>query len=342
MKLFIEVIGIFFILVIILYFVNKLYKYKYEYFTDPYGATVTDNIWGQFPGDDAYNKTDATTTSGPCTYVNPATKETSFGITYDNIKCYNLNPALPSSAGTIIPPIVPSSTTVPSTAMPSTAPSMPSAICHPNNTNFYSICRNQNVKYGIKKITPCNDSTSSVECGFNHIDGRDYGDTAIMTPCLNKSDDFDNWCRFYNNKKIPSGYNVNSIGAKHVLEGRHGDCYLTDGKPDTNSARAICDYNHLSEVTKLDPIDNKISYNIFTDCKPLKSNFVSECSKLLHTGDMKSYADQIMAYDCNPGFGRAKCLKKKDKNSFSDYVQYEINTITNQQNQQNNKKNSCC
>ena len=190
--------------------------------------------------------------------------------------------------------------------------------CHPNNSNFDKICKMQNMKYGVKKLIPCDSNNSKVVCGLNYINGVHYGDNVTMTPCLNKSDDFDNWCRYYNNvSTIPSGYNVNSIGAKNVLVGALGGCYTNDGKSDKNSARAICDYKHMEQVTRLDPANNKINYNVYTDCLPLNgNNFIPSCINLMNNSS--ALATQIMGYDCNPGYGRAKCLNTGDMYSFDN------------------------
>jgi hypothetical protein len=190
--------------------------------------------------------------------------------------------------------------------------------CYPNNTNFDKICKTQNINYGIKKIIPCDSNNSKVECDFNYINGKYYGDNVTITPCLNKSDDFDSWCRYYNNmSEIPSGYNINSIGSKNILVGALGDCYTNNGKPDNNSAKAVCDYKHMEEITRLEPANNKINYNIYTDCLPLnENNFIPSCGKLLNTPN--SIATQIMGYDCNPGFGRAKCLNSGDIYDFDN------------------------
>jgi len=192
--------------------------------------------------------------------------------------------------------------------------------CYPNTSNFDQICTMQNIKYGVKKLIPCDDNHSKVECGLNYINGVYYGDNVTMTPCLNKSDDFDNWCRYYNNiSTIPSGYNVNSIGAKNILVGARGGCYTNNGKSDNNSARGICDYKHMEQVTRLEPANNKINYNVYTDCLPLNgNNFIPSCRNLMKTDN--SFVTQVMGYDCNPGYGRAKCLNSNDKYEFdSDF-----------------------
>jgi len=206
--------------------------------------------------------------------------------------------------------------------------------CLPNNTNFSEICRDKNPSYGIKSLNSCGGGKSKVECGYNYLNGIKYPDNVTITPCLNKSDDFDVWCKYYTNiNDIPSGYNVNSIGAKNTLIGRAGDCYLNDGKPDNNNARAICDNNHMENIKKLEPANNRIDYNIFTECFPLNStNFNLKCNNLLKDVDSQNiFVTQIMGYDCNPGYGRAKCIKNYDRVNFDNdfykktYSDYKTN-----------------
>jgi hypothetical protein len=347
MKLFLNIIIILIIL-IIFYIINLSIKKTMisELFTNPYGATPLDGNWGNYPGNS--NVPSGSNTAGPCKYIDPVTHNLTFGITFDNIKCYSLTnnngvngvngenniPGLQQNAMAQNPPQS-NAHVIPDSAISYN-------ICYSNTSNFNDICKQENPNYGIKKITPCNDTTSSVECGANYLNGVDYGNKVTITPCLNKTDDFDNWCRFYTNgTNMPSGYNVNSIGAKYILEGKNGDCYLENGKPDTNSARGVCDLNHLEEIPKLDPLNNKIGYNVFTSCKPLKgTNFTTECATELNNPYNETYADQIMAYDCNPGYGRAKCLKKSDKTTFETDISYALNTLTNAQNAGNVKK--CC
>lgn len=343
MKLFMSIILIL-IIFIIFYLINLYFNKSLnaELFTNPYGAVPQNGNWGNYSGNSRVSS--GSSTAGPCKYIDPVTKNLTFGITFDNIKCYSLtNNNLEDNGNTVS-----NTSELQQNAVNEIAPQIiPDSaisynICYSNSSNFNDICRQENPNYGIKKITPCNDTTSSLECGANYLNGVDYGNNVTMTPCLNKTDDFDNWCRFYTNgTNMPSGYNVNSIGAKYILNGKHGDCYLNNGNSDTNSARAICDLNHLEQIPKLDPINNKIGYNVFTKCKPLKgTNFTTECANELNNPYNETYADQIMAYDCNPGFGRAKCLKTSDKNSFESDISYAINTITNQQNAENVKK--CC
>lgn len=205
--------------------------------------------------------------------------------------------------------------------------------CIPNQ-DFSTYCKNAyGSTYGIKNIIPCDSSTSNVECGQNFIGGVNYGDNVTITPCLNKSDDFDTWCRYYtDNSKLPPGYNVNSIGTQQILKGINGDCYLNNGIPDTNSARAICDYNNIETIPRLEPANTEINYNKFTSCLPINDDtFVNECKTLFTDDSSNVLATQIMGYDCNPGYGRAKCVKSKsDKIIFnSDFYNQTYTTEHN-------------
>lgn len=186
--------------------------------------------------------------------------------------------------------------------------------CIHNKNDFNKYCKEKNSNYGIKKIIKCDDNYSKVICDKNYINEIYYGNNISITPCLNKTDDFDTWCKFYNNNKIPYGFNINSIGTKHLLIGKKGDCYLNNGNPDNSKARAVCDYNHVDSVSKLEPIYNN-DYNVFTTCMPYKNNFNDTCKKIFNK-DAK--AIEIMGYDCNPGFLRAKCIKRGD-------IQFSVN-----------------
>lgn len=208
--------------------------------------------------------------------------------------------------------------------------------CLPNNTKFDEVCRNINPSYGIKKLIPCDLTTTKVECERNYINGKKYDDDVSITPCLNKSDDFDSWCRYYNNSKnIPVGNNVNSIGAKYILQGFDGAC-------DKNSARAVCDYKSIETIPKLEPANNFIEYNKFTDCLPLNDDqFVANCSMLLNndTNDDTSniLATQIQGYDCNPGYGRAKCVK-----DITDVSVFDSNFYTKSYTTEHTDLNKLC
>jgi len=189
------------------------------------------------------------------------------------------------------------------------------------------------------------------------LNGINYGNTVQQTPCLNKSDDFDSWCKYYQNTQIiPEGMNRNSIGVKKILIGSDGECYLneTEKISDPNSARALCNFNYIEEVQKLDPLLENSSYNVFTDCYKLDSHkneniFKKECNELL--GTKKIEVEQITGYDCNPGYGRAKCLKKIDYNKYEkeniieenekENIFYEegINNIFHQEEEKEEKYN---
>jgi hypothetical protein len=350
MKLFIIIILIL-IIILTLYIVNLYINKKIytEYFTNSYGTVPNNNAWSNYDGD--LNNAGNNDRSGSCTITDPVTNQVSYGIMNNN-RCYSLINSKSSLSSSLQPQAVSgvgsgseSVSGIGLSYRPESRSVEPfgATTCYSNNTNFSKICTDQNPNYGVKSITACTDSTtSSVDCGPNYLGGVDYGASVTITPCLNKSDDFDTWCRFYTNSStIPTGYNVNSIGAKYRLTGKSGDCYLDNGNEDTNSARGVCDLNHIEMVPKLDPVSDKIDYNVFTDCKLLKgTNFTTECATALNNPYDQTYADQIMAYDCNPGYGRAKCLKKSDKTTFEQDITYALNTLTNQQNAGNVKK--CC
>ena len=111
--------------------------------------------------------------------------------------------------------------------------------------------------------------------------------------------------------------------------GESGGCYLNNGKSDPNSASAICDYNYMEQIPKIDT-------DVFTDCSPVASDFISNCSELLKKSYTSSFADEILAYDCNPGFARAKCLLTSEKNELVKDNTKKIDDITSY------KRKKCC
>lgn len=212
--------------------------------------------------------------------------------------------------------------------------------CIPNTTNFADHCKSINSKLGVKRIIPCNSTTSKIDCANNYIGGVYHGtnisgEPLITTPCIDKSSDFNTLCKYYNSSKIPEGYNVNSIGVKYILPGAMGDCYMPNGLEDAAKARAVCSYNYNEQISKIPP--SKVTsmgdgttilmdYNVFTGCHPTSTNFTNKCNKLLKKH--KSYASEISSYDCNPGYVRARCIKNSDryqikKNIFIDNVLHQ-------------------
>ena len=321
------------IIALSLYLLN-IYMGPYEYYSNIYGAQPDDNGWrgGKTTRRIKVNGKD----EGSCNYVD-SDGNYQYGITYDGLRCYPLKSErkeknekhgkhgkryLESEEEEEVSKVYEKPREF------KKGKSYP--ICYPNTTNFADMCTKENPKYGVKKITPCNADTSSLECAPGTIGGIDYGKNVIKTPCLNRTDDFDSWCRFYSNGgSAPSGYNVNSIGAKFILEGKLGGCYLNNGKSDPNSASAICDYNYMEQIPKIDT-------DVFTDCLPITSDFVLNCSSLLGKDYTKSFADEILAYDCNPGFARAKCLTKSEKNEHLKKNKKRIDDITS------HKGKKCC
>jgi len=322
------------LILLVIFFIGIIYYYSkknIENFSDTNGAMPVNfgsiSSWSKGPFLNEFKDSEENNTNcSPGTTCN--NKELQFGIYNDKCDCISVfnnqeekknNPILPQKSLSIYKPDV--------------QLKVLDKDCYQNNSNFDDICKMQNIKYGVKKLIPCDDNNSKVECGLNYINGVYYGDNVTITPCLNKSDDFDNWCRYYNNiSTIPAGYNVNSIGAKDILVGSMGGCYTNNGKSDNNSARGICDYKHMEQVTRLEPVNNKINYNVYTDCLPLNgNNFIPSCRNLMKNNN--SLVTQIMGYDCNPGYGRAKCLNSNDKYEFDSdffnksYQSYQIKNV---------------
>jgi hypothetical protein len=192
--------------------------------------------------------------------------------------------------------------------------------CIPNTTNFNDYCNKIHQTYGVKKIIPCDSTTSKVDCASNYMGGTYYGnhnEELIKTPCIDKTSDFNSLCKYYNVGKVPPGYNVNSIGVKYILPGVKGDCYMPNGVEDTGKARAVCSYDYNEQISKIPPTRVTsfgngttllMDYNVFTGCHPTTTNFTNKCNKLLRKH--KSYASDISSYDCNPGYARARCIKQ--------------------------------
>ena len=106
-------------------------------------------------------------------------------------------------------------------------------------------------------------------------------------------------------------------------------------------SRDILGYDHMDTLDKLYPENSKIGYNKFTPCLPLmNTNFVTACSDVLHSDYNKTLADQILGYDCNPGYGRAKCIHSKDK--VSGMVSYDMSNISNLSSAANSNVNCNC
>ena len=171
--------------------------------------------------------------------------------------------------------------------------------------------------FGLKSITPCtgaDSNKSKFECENLWFNELQYENVINATSCINKSIDFDEACRIFqpkDNSLKTKGYNINSIGSKHILYGKNGDCYNSSGNEDFNKGRALCSYKYNTNMTKLDHIQNNYDYNVFTECKNIKSNFNQECKTLLgKTGINDKVYAYINGFDCLPGFCRAKCIDK--------------------------------
>jgi hypothetical protein len=170
------------------------------------------------------------------------------------------------------------------------------------------------------------------------INGKTYNGTH-KTPCFNKSDDFNEWCRNYidqSNISVASGNNINNIGAKNIIVGELNGTDEDCGNP--NFAQAICDFNYIDGVSKIQP--NKkcnsiyqkngsnncsdLNYNIFTDCLHPTStlqDYKDQCTSLgskLSTESTETYSPvEFSGYDCNPGYFRAKCINSSDTTNLS-------------------------
>ena len=299
-------IKIFYILIIIIFIFiifNIINKNIKEYFTD-----TTGNIGGSESNSDSY-KTICSDPGSICIINEKYGTCNKLGVCILQSNDQSQSNQLPPPPGEEGIPPPPGEEGIP-----------PPPDCLPNITDFYQYCANKGSSYGLEKIIPCDSNNSRAICSNTISIDSDISE--VKTPCLNKSDDFNEWCRYYSNN--PSlGYNVNSIGAKKVLIGKNGGCYV-NGKSDESKAIAICTANYTDEVPKLDPANEYIDYNSFTQCMPLnKTDFISECKKALNTDYSSSFADQIGSYDCNPGFGRAKCLFGTDKYIFNNNFQNE-------------------
>jgi len=85
----------------------------------------------------------------------------------------------------------------------------------------------------------------------------------------------------------------------------------------------------MDEITRLEPANKRINYNVYTECLPETTEFIPVCNKLLN--DQPVYVTQIMGYDCNPGYVRAKCLLSVDQQDydndfFNKYYDQEYST----------------
>lgn len=179
--------------------------------------------------------------------------------------------------------------------------------CDIDNQDFDKYCKKINRNYGIKKFQKCKNNKYKIECDEGYIGGIKYPSNITITPCLDNNLDFDSLCKYYNNKSVPEGYDINSIGSQKILKGYKGDCYSNNGLSD-NKSRAICDYNHYKTINKLGPSVFNKNYNIFTDCLPSNSNFINNCKNKINIDNNNIKAVEIMGYDCLPGFKRAKCI----------------------------------
>jgi len=163
------------------------------------------------------------------------------------------------------------------------------------------------------------------------INGKTYTGTH-KTPCFNKTDDFNEWCRNYldkNNVSVASGNNMSNMGVKNILVGTDGEC------GNSNLAQGICDFNYFDQINKLnhqrkcDSIYNEdgsnncseLDYNLFTDClhpTATLQDYKTQCDQI--SGTPGGYSPiKFAGYDCNPGYFRAKCVSNINySDSMSD------------------------
>jgi hypothetical protein len=239
----------------------------------------------------------------------------------DSISSDSISSALTSSALTSSSSASSSSASSSSASSSSTNSSSRSSASMSSDSTNSSSRSSALTRNTSSRIKTCSSSSRSSIPTMNN-------EYTTRTPCLNKTDDFDTWCRYYSDKNPPVGYNVNSMGLKELLIGSDGDCYA-NGISDDSKAVGVCGYNYTEEVKKLTRPNEKVDYNIFTDCKYMKTaNYTGECANLLNINESDALADQITSYDCNPGFARAKCLNKSDRmiynNNFGNL--YDMNT----------------
>ncbi len=187
-----------------------------------------------------------------------------------------------------------------------------------SNQNYNDLCKSNNhPTYGVYSINKCiNDlSKYTVVCKNNYINGNHYppNKNEIITPCVLNNSDFNDTCKYYNTTNVPKGNSKNGFGAKNILTGKNGDCYNNDGTPNNNKSRIICNYNNSYGIPNIKKTYNNINYNDFTDCLISNTNFTSKCKDIIN--DNNAMAVEIMGYDCNPNYLRAKCITKNNYNN---------------------------
>ena len=187
--------------------------------------------------------------------------------------------------------------------------------------------------YGIKTIETscCAIDKVKVSCELHTYNTKNYSDVINATPCLDKSISSDDACRIYqpNDNLRLIGYNINSIGSKNTLYAENGDCYNSDGKPDYNKARFLCNYDYIKNITKMTPFPDNYDYNKYTSCKLMNSDFKDDCKTILNKTSKNNVYAYVSGYDCIPGYGRAKCLDTSKKIEVSNNDKQFINNIHN-------------
>lgn len=288
-------------MIIVFWFLNDLLTF-FEYFNA--GICVTSNgDYGNYYDNTCHSF--ATSTAPSNTAIYTASDTESDKGTWSNIGITSEDEETPSSNTSIDN----------NTKVPLSQTTSDSCI---NKADVGKVCSARNggsYNYGIKSMSTsnCEDGKVKISCNKNTFDSISYSDIISATPCLDKSINFNDACRIYqptNNNLKTQGYNQNSIGSKKILYDKFGDCYNSNGDPDYNKARGLCNYNYLSDVSKITPALNNFDYNEYTNCKPMDSNFQDECADILEITKDNVFAN-IDGFDCLPGYGRAKCIDKK-------------------------------
>jgi len=209
--------------------------------------------------------------------------------------------------------------------------------CSPRNTNFEKTCQEKyDDTYGVYGIESCEEEDKyRATCAKNYLNGRMF-DKDKMTPCIDKNLDLDAMCSHY----VPhDSMDTTHWGAQAILVGRDGGCYKKNGEgqdvPDNSKAAVVCSSQYEKTIPNVPSYFEKQNYNVFTDCLPMNSNFRNECGKKMNYTPDKVYAVDIMGYDCNPQYARAKCLDLSRipslNPSMADFmIQIQSNSVSSQ------------
>jgi hypothetical protein len=182
--------------------------------------------------------------------------------------------------------------------------------CLIKNTNFEKVCKEKyDDTYGVYQIEPCEEKELyRATCSKNYLNGR-LIDSEKTTPCIDKSLDFDAMCKYYvSHDAVDTAH----WGAQSILNGRDGGCYKKDSNgqdvPDDSKSIAVCSSQYENTLPNVSSYFKDQNYNVYTSCLPMDSNFRKECADKLNSTVPNAYALDIMGYDCNPQYARAKCI----------------------------------